>query len=92
MADNTLIVFSSDNGGAGYIGLPEVNAPYRGWKITFFEGGIRAPIFMKWPAKIVPGTIVDEPVAHIDLMPTMAAVAQAQLPQEVKSTARTYSP
>jgi len=84
LADNTLIVFSSDNGGAGYIGLPEVNAPYRGWKITFFEGGIRAPIFMKWPAKIVPGTIVDEPVAHIDLMPTMAAVAQAELPQEVE--------
>ncbi len=84
LADNTLIVFSSDNGGAGYIGLPEVNAPYRGWKITFFEGGIRAPIFMKWPAKIVPGTIVDEPVAHIDLMPTMAAVAQAPLPQEVE--------
>ena len=84
LADNTLIVFSSDNGGAGYIGLPEVNAPYRGWKITFFEGGTRAPIFMKWPAKIVPGTIVDEPVAHIDLMPTMAAVAQAPLPQEVE--------
>jgi len=84
LADNTLIIFSSDNGGAGYIGLPEVNAPYRGWKITFFEGGIRAPIFMKWPARIVPGTQVEAPVAHIDLMPTMASAAGAQLQSDIE--------
>lgn len=84
LADNTLIVFSSDNGGAGYIGLPDVNAPYRGWKITFFEGGIRAPIFMKWPAQIQPGTKVEQPVAHIDLMPTMVAAAEAELPSGVE--------
>ena len=83
LAENTLIIFSSDNGGAGYIGLPEVNAPYRGWKITFFEGGIRAPIFMKWPARIRPGTTVEQPVAHIDLMPTMAAAAGAELPTQL---------
>jgi len=64
LADNTIIVFSSDNGGAGYIGLPEVNAPYRGWKITFFEGGIRAPMFIKWPDKIKPGTRVVLPLAQ----------------------------
>ncbi len=84
LADNTLVIFSSDNGGAGYIGLPEVNAPYRGWKITFFEGGIRAPIFMKWPNRIAAGTRVDEPVAHIDLMPTIAAAAGAELPDGVE--------
>lgn len=84
LAENTIIIFSSDNGGAGYIGLPEVNAPYRGWKVTMFEGGIRAPIFMKWPAKIAEGTKVDTPVAHIDLMPTMVAAAGAALPQGVE--------
>lgn len=84
LADNTIIVFSSDNGGAGYIGIPEVNAPYRGWKITLFEGGIRVPLFMKWPAAIQPGTVVDEPVAHIDMMPTLAAVAGAPLPAGVE--------
>lgn len=84
LANNTMIIFSSDNGGAGYIGLPEVNAPYRGWKITFFEGGIRAPIFMKWPAKIPARTTVEQPVAHIDLMPTMAAAAGAELPTQVE--------
>jgi len=84
LAENTIIIFSSDNGGAGYLGLPEVNAPFRGWKVTMFEGGIRAPIFVKWPAKIAAGTKVDTPVAHIDLMPTMAAAAGAALPQGVE--------
>ena len=83
LADNTIIVFSSDNGGAGYIGIPEVNAPYRGWKITLFEGGIRVPLFMKWPAAIQPGTEISDPVAHIDLMPTLAAAAGAPLPAGV---------
>lgn len=83
LADNTMIVLSSDNGGAGYIGLPEVNAPYRGWKITLFEGGIRVPMLIKWPGKIAPGTKVDTPVAHIDVMPTLAAAAGANLPQGV---------
>ena len=41
--DNTLVVFSSDNGGANYVGLPHINKPFRGWKLTFFEGGIRVP-------------------------------------------------
>ncbi|MEO0981689.1 MAG: sulfatase [Pseudomonadota bacterium] len=83
LADNTIVVFSSDNGGAGYIGLPEVNAPYRGWKITLFEGGIRVPMFVKWPDRIAPGTVVDTPVAHIDVMPTLAAAAGAPLPRGV---------
>jgi len=81
--ENTMIVFTSDNGGAGYLGLPEVNAPYRGWKITLFEGGIRAPLFIKWPKKIKPGTKIDTPVAHIDVMPTLAAAADAPLPKGV---------
>jgi len=83
LADNTIIVFSSDNGGAGYIGLPEVNAPYRGWKITLFEGGIRVPMFIKWPARIKRGTKVKEPVAHIDLFPTLAAATGAKMPEGV---------
>src|SRR3546814_15915622 len=39
--DNTLVIFTSDNGGAWYAGIDRLNAPYRGWKATFFEGGIR---------------------------------------------------
>jgi uncharacterized sulfatase len=92
LADNTIIVFSSDNGGAGYIGLPEINQPYRGWKITLFEGGIRVPMFVKWPAKIAAGTKVDAPVAHIDVMPTLAAAAGARLPVDVEIDGRDMLP
>jgi arylsulfatase A-like enzyme len=83
IADNTVVVFTSDNGGAGYIGIPEVNSPYRGWKITMFEGGLRVPMFVKWPSKIPAGTVVETPVAHIDMMPTLAAAADAQRPEGV---------
>jgi len=75
LAENTIVAFTSDNGGPGYIGLDEINSPYRGWKITMFEGGIRVPLFIKWPTKITPGTTVETPVAHIDMMPTLAAAA-----------------
>lgn len=80
LADNTIVVLSSDNGGAGYIDLPNVNKPYRGWKITLFEGGIRVPMMVKWPAKIQPGTVIDEPVAHIDVMPTFISAADGEIP------------
>jgi arylsulfatase A-like enzyme len=78
--DNTLVIFTSDNGGAGYVGLPEVNQPYRGWKLTFFEGGIKVPFFMRWPADIAPGGTVDQPVHHFDIYATAAAAAGATLP------------
>ena len=84
LADNTIVLFSSDNGGPGYLGLPEVNSPFRGWKITNFEGGLRVPMFVKWPSKIEPGTRVDTPVAHIDVMPTLVAAAGADLPEDVE--------
>jgi uncharacterized sulfatase len=82
LEENTLVVFTSDNGGAGYIGLPDVNKPYRGWKSTFFEGGIRVPYFARWPARIAPGTIVDDPVHHFDIFATAAAAAGASLPDD----------
>lgn len=80
LAENTLVVFTSDNGGAGYIGLPDVNVPYRGWKLTHFEGGLHVPFAARWPARIDPGTVVDDPVHHIDLFTTFAAAAGAPLP------------
>lgn len=83
LADNTIIIFSSDNGGAGYIGLPEINQPYRGWKMTLFEGGVRVPMFVSWPGHIKPGQQISWPVSHIDLMPTLASMAGAALPRGV---------
>ena len=83
LAENTIIAFTSDNGGPGYIGLPDVNKPFRGWKISQFEGGIRVPLFIQWPARIAAGTTVEQPVAHIDMTPTLAAAAGAPLPAGV---------
>lgn len=84
IADNTIVVFTSDNGGAGYIGLPDVNSPFRGWKITMFEGGLRVPMFIRWPARISAGSTVETPVAHIDVTPTLAAAAGAPLPAGIE--------
>jgi arylsulfatase A-like enzyme len=75
--ENTLVMFTSDNGGAGYVGLDGLNDPYRGWKITFFEGGIHVPYFMKWPGKVAPGTVYDKPVHHFDIHATAAAAGGA---------------
>ncbi|RZO81983.1 MAG: sulfatase [Halieaceae bacterium] len=82
LAENTIVIFTSDNGGAGYVGLADVNAPYRGWKITHFEGGIRVPMFVKWPARIAAGQAIDTPVAHIDVMPTLLAAVEQPLPED----------
>jgi uncharacterized sulfatase len=82
LSENTIVIFSSDNGGAGYIGLKDINKPYRGWKLTFFEGGIRVPMFVKWPAKIPSGTTNATIVSHMDLLPTAAAAAGVSLPTD----------
>jgi arylsulfatase A-like enzyme len=82
LEDNTLVIFTSDNGGAGYVGLPKVNQPYRGWKITFFEGGIHVPFFMRWPGKIGKGVRFEKPVHHFDIFSTATAAAGASVPTD----------
>ena len=71
----TLIIFTSDNGGANYIELEDINKPYRGWKISFFEGGIRVPYIVSWPDEINPGKKSDSAVHHFDIFPTIAKAA-----------------
>ncbi|MDZ3833619.1 MAG: sulfatase-like hydrolase/transferase [Sphingopyxis sp.] len=80
--DNTLVLFTSDNGGAWYTGIPDLNAPYRGWKATFFEGGTRTPFFLRWPAHIAPGTRRADMTGHLDIFATIAAAAGAALPRD----------
>ena len=82
LEENTLVFFVSDNGGADYVGLPDLNRPYRGWKMTFFEGGVRTPYFAKWPAALPRGAAFDAPVAHVDVFATAAAAAGAPLPAD----------
>lgn len=68
--DNTLVIFTSDNGGANYIGLPDINKPYRGWKATFFEGGIKVPFLLRWPEQLPAGAVYRSPVGHVDIFAT----------------------
>jgi uncharacterized sulfatase len=80
--ENTLVLFTSDNGGANYVGLPGINSPWRGWKMSFFEGGIRVPFFARWPARMGRGSLDARPVHHADLFATAAAAAGADLPAD----------
>jgi uncharacterized sulfatase len=82
LEENTLVVFTSDNGGAGYVGLPGLNRPYRGWKMTFFEGGVHVPMFMRWPKHFPKGVVYEKPVHHFDIYTTAAAAANASLPDD----------
>lgn len=79
---NTIVIFTSDNGGANYVGIPGLNRPFRGWKMTFFEGGIRVPLFVKWPARLRRGSLDARPAHHVDVFATAAAAAGAPLPAD----------
>lgn len=80
--DNTLIIFTSDNGGAWYVGMEGLNAPYRGWKATFYDGGIRTPLFMRWPAKIAAGSQRADLAGHLDIFAVIAGAAGAAVPTD----------
>jgi len=82
LENDTLVVFTSDNGGANYVGFDALNKPYRGWKATFFEGGLRVPFFMRWPGRLPEGSEVAAPVTHFDIYATAASVAGAALPTD----------
>jgi arylsulfatase A-like enzyme len=80
--DNTIVIFTSDNGAPGYIGIPDVNKPFRGWKLTFFQGGIRVPYVAKWPGHIPAGTRYQQPVSNIDILPTVVSAAGGNIPTD----------
>ncbi|MBU3917141.1 sulfatase [bacterium] len=82
LEDNTLIIFTSDNGGPGYIGIPTINQPYRGWKLTMFEGGTHVPFFVKWPKKVAAGNTFAAPISHMDIFATAVGIAGAKTPED----------
>lgn len=71
VADNTIVIFASDNGGAVYAHNPYANLPFRGWKTTYFEGGVRVPMLVRWPSQIKPGAVVRDTVSLLDIAPTL---------------------
>jgi arylsulfatase A-like enzyme len=79
--NNTLVIFLSDNGGATYTHTTD-NAPLKGGKITYFEGGVRVPFIMKWAGVLPEGTVVNEMVSSLDILPTICGVAGIDLPSD----------
>jgi len=75
IADNTIVLFTSDNGAETFSWPDGGNHPFRGEKGTTFEGGFRVPMVAKWPGVIKPGTIVNDIMAHEDWLPTLLAAA-----------------
>ncbi|MEH2509822.1 arylsulfatase A-like enzyme [Nitrobacteraceae bacterium AZCC 1564] len=73
--DNTIIVFTTDNG-AEVITYPDGgNTPFKGGKLTTWEGGMRAPAVIRWPGVIKPGTVLNDIFASYDWMPTFVEIA-----------------
>jgi arylsulfatase A len=82
--DRTLVIFASDNGPwLSYGNHAGVAGPLREGKGTCYEGGIRVPFLGRWPGKIPAGTVCREPAATIDILPTLAALSGAHLPNRV---------
>ena len=75
IADNTIVVYTSDNGAEVMTWPDGGSTPYRGEKATGWEGGYRVPTVIRWPGVIRPGTIYNDFFAHEDFLPTFAAAA-----------------
>jgi arylsulfatase A-like enzyme len=74
-ANNTIVVFTTDNG-AETITFPDGGTtPFKGGKLTTWEGGMRAPLVVKWPGTIRPGTVKNEMFAALDWLPTLVNIA-----------------
>jgi arylsulfatase A-like enzyme len=90
--ENTLVIFTSDNGA-----LPTFNgrrsAPFRGSKLSLYEGGIRMPFIVRWPGRVPAGRVDERSVlSAVDLFPSLCAIARAPLPKGVPFDGENLSP
>ena len=91
MRTNTLIIFSSDNGGPGP-GRVTMNTPLRAGKGTLYEGGVRGCAFATWPGRIPAGTTNHEPMHAVDWYPTLLKFAGASPKQKLATDGLDYGP
>jgi arylsulfatase A-like enzyme len=76
LSDNTVVFFTSDNGGLSTSeGSPTSNLPLRAGKGWLYEGGIREPLVVRWPGVVKPGSVIDEPIISTDYYPTILEMA-----------------
>jgi len=77
--NDTMIIFTSDNGGAHYSNIKNSNKPYKGFKSTFFEGGIRVPLFIQYPKLIPKNSIFNKLSHHVDIFSTILSFVTKNL-------------
>jgi len=99
LEENTIVIFYSDNGGQGgyeYLGREDHNitdnSPLKGGKSTFYEGGLRVPMIVRWPSVVVPGSVSHEPVLSIDFYPTYLEVSGLDQPENYKLDGLSFLP
>ena len=85
--DNTLVIFTSDNGphkeGGNDPDFNDSNGPLRGYKGNVYEGGIREPFIARWPSRVPAGKTSDSPITFADMMPTLAALCGGKTPAKI---------
>jgi arylsulfatase A-like enzyme len=89
IADNTIVIFTSDNGKAPYTGFAELQSlghyssgSLRGWKTSVYEGGHRMPFIVRWPGHVKPGSTCNQLIHHTDVMATLSDILGASLPAD----------
>jgi len=87
-ADNTLVLFLTDNGPNS----DRYNGNMRGRKGSVHEGGVRVPLFVRWPGRIAAGTKIEPIAAHIDLLPTLAELCEVKLPEDLRLDGKSLAP
>lgn len=86
VADNTIVMYSTDNGAESFSWPDGGTTPFRGEKNENWEGGFRVPLALKWPGTIDPGRISNEIISHMDWIPTfLAALGESDLKEELKA-------
>jgi arylsulfatase A-like enzyme len=84
IADNTIVIFSTDNGAEKFTWPDGGTTPFRGEKGTTWEGGFRIPMMVRWPGTVKPGTVINDIFSHEDWMPTlMAAVGEPDIKEKL---------
>ena len=91
LADNTVLIFTSDNGGVGGYAREGIrksgditdNAPLRSGKGSLYEGGTREPFIVRWPGVTKPGSTCNVPTIHVDVFPTLLELGSAPKPRQV---------
>ncbi|MEW4456102.1 sulfatase [Bremerella sp. JC817] len=93
LADNTVVMFMSDNGGLSTSeGHPTSNLPLRGGKGWIYEGGIREPMIVRWPGVTKAGSVSEQYVSSVDFFPTILEMAGVELPQQVTLDGMSFAP